>query len=112
MSANTNRNNRDLLAALYPGTSGAESATNAKGVEMPTVTVYTTGPGCQSCKLTKMHLNRRGIPYTEVRIDTDDTAAAKINQLGFTGTSAPVVTVGEDQSWNGYRPDKIDGLLQ
>lgn len=50
-----------------------------------TVTVYST-PACQACTLTKRHLDRRGIPYTEQPLDGDNTAAAV--ELGF--TTAPI----------------------
>lgn len=76
-----------------------------------TVTVYTTGPGCMACRQTKRHLDRRGIAYTEVAIDSDDKILAAIRYLGF--TTAPVVctatSAGED-AWDGYRPDRIDAL--
>lgn len=75
------------------------------------VTVYTSGPSCMACTQTKRHLTRRGIPFTEQPIDDDVLAAA--SELGF--TTAPIVcaTIGDtDQSWDGYRPDHIDALLQ
>ena len=74
-----------------------------------TVTIYTSGPSCQACTLTKRHLDRRGIAYSEVPLDNDNAAAAI--ERGF--TKAPVVCVsidGVDQSWDGYRPDRIDAL--
>lgn len=76
-----------------------------------TVTVYTTGPGCMACTLTKRHLERRGIPYAEIRIDSDDNILAAINELDL--TTAPVVcasTSNGEQYWDGYRPDRIDAL--
>lgn len=78
---------------------------------MTTVTVYTTGPGCMQCVQTKRHLDRRGIAYTERPLDEDNAAAAI--ELGF--TTAPVVCVsidGEEQSWDGYRPDRIDEIAR
>jgi glutaredoxin-like protein NrdH len=77
-----------------------------------TVTVYTAGPGCMPCRQTKRHLSSRGIAYTEILIDSDDNVLAAILELGF--TTAPVVlaaTGSGEQSWDGYRPDRIDGLL-
>lgn len=76
----------------------------------PIVTVYTTR-ACMACTQTKRHLDRRGISYTEVAIDSDDNILAAINYLGF--TTAPVVlaaTGRREQSWGGYRPDRIDAL--
>lgn len=75
------------------------------------VTVYTSGPSCAACTATKRHLDRRGIPYTEVAIDSDDNILAAILELGY--TTSPVVcaaTAMGEQSWDGYRPDRIDGL--
>lgn len=78
---------------------------------MITVTVYTSGPSCMACTQTKRHLDRRGITYTEQPLDEDNAAAAI--ELGF--TTAPVVCVsvdGVETSWDGYRPDRIDSLLE
>lgn len=76
-----------------------------------TVTVYTTGPSCMACRMTKRRLDDIGIRYTEIPIDSDDKIYEAISELGF--TTAPVVlaatSIGE-QSWDGYRPDRIDAL--
>ncbi|KWX66833.1 glutaredoxin domain-containing protein [Mycobacterium sp. NAZ190054] len=75
------------------------------------VTVYTNGPSCMACTQTKRHLEKRGIAYTEQPLDEDNTAAAI--ELGF--TTAPVVCVsidGAEQSWDGYRPDRIDAIAR
>lgn len=77
----------------------------------PAVTVYTSGPSCQACTMTKRHLDRRGIAYTEVRIDSDDNILLAINELGF--STAPVVCASTPEgelSWDGYRPDRINAL--
>lgn len=78
---------------------------------MRIVTVYTSGPSCQACVLTKRHLDRRGIAYTEKAIDAGDAEAA--TYLGY--TTAPVVCVsvdGVESSWSGYRPDRIDKIAR
>lgn len=75
-----------------------------------TVTVYTTGD-CMGCVQTKRHLDRRQIGFTEIPID-DDTREA-IMSLGY--TSAPVVCAniaGKEQTWAGYRPDRLDALAR
>jgi glutaredoxin-like protein NrdH len=75
-----------------------------------TVRVYTAGPGCMACKLTKTRLDRLGIAHEEIPIDTSIIDA--IHELGF--TTAPVVcaaTSSGEQSWDGYRPDRIDALV-
>lgn len=77
---------------------------------MIAVTVY-TAPACRACDATKRHLDRRGIAYTEQPFDDDALAAAV--SLGF--TTAPVVCVsvdGIEDSWSGYRPDRIDALVR
>ncbi|OIN79993.1 glutaredoxin family protein [Mycobacterium malmoense] len=81
-----------------------------------TVTVYTAGPACMACTQTKRHLERRGIPYTEIPINENIASAgirAAIAELGF--STAPVVCVSThsgEQAWDGYRPDRIDALTQ
>ena len=35
---------------------------------MEALTVYTTGPQCGKCRMTKMMLDSKGIPYVEVNI--------------------------------------------
>lgn len=75
------------------------------------VTVYSTGPQCAKCNTVKLHLGRRNIPFTEVRIDTDRPKAVELRQQGF--NQAPVLKVEKDGvvSWSeGYRPDFIDSL--
>lgn len=79
----------------------------------PVVTVYTSGPSCMQCRMTKRHLEGRGIPFSEVAIDSDDNILAAITELGF--TTAPVVCASTwkgEESWDGYRPDRIDALLE
>lgn len=75
------------------------------------VTLYTSGPSCMACTLTKRHLINRGIAYTEVPIDSEPSIYEAISEMGF--TTAPVVcasTADGELSWDGYRPDRIDAL--
>ena len=77
------------------------------------VTVYTSGSSCMACTQTKRHLNRRGIAYTEVAIDSDPKIYEAISEMGF--TTAPVVCASTplgEISWDGYRPDRIDSLIE
>lgn len=79
---------------------------------MTTVTVYTSA-GCMPCRQTKRHLDKRGIGYTEVPIDSDEGIVAAATYLGF--STAPIVCVsidGVEQSWDGYRPDRIDAIAR
>lgn len=81
---------------------------------MIAVTVYTAGPSCMACTQTKRHLDRRGIPYTEVAIDSDDKIREAAIELGL--STAPIVCVSIDGDegclWDGYRPDRIDELAK
>lgn len=77
----------------------------------PTVTVYTAGPACQACTMTKRHLDRINVPYTEIPIDSDDAIPAAAFELGF--AQAPIVCAsvdGVEQAWDGYRPDRLNAL--
>lgn len=78
------------------------------------VTLYTQ-PSCMACRLTKKHMDTRGIKYEEQLLDTDDTDLMEaISELEL--TTAPVVCVttdeGENLWFDGYRPDRIDGLVK
>lgn len=76
---------------------------------MITVTVYSTGPTCQRCTLTKKALDKRGVRFIEVDLRDHPAARDYITEdLGY--TEAPVVVVedgtGQDH-WSGFRPDQI-----
>lgn len=72
------------------------------------VTVFTTGPSCHLCRVTKVHMQRRGIDFVEVRLDENPVLAEKIRELGF--VAAPVVLVDDEDCWEGYSSDRIDAL--
>lgn len=76
---------------------------------MLTITVYTTGPGCGRCLVTKRALDKEGITYREVNIRENPAAREYVTEeLGY--SEAPVCVVedgaGEDH-WSGFRPDEI-----
>lgn len=73
---------------------------------MSPVTVYSK-PGCPPCNATKKALKGHSIPFTEIDITQDPDALNHIISLGF--NAAPVVIVG-DQSWSGYRSERIKEL--
>lgn len=80
---------------------------------MIAVTVYTAGPSCMACTQTKRHLERRGIPYTEIAIESDDAIREAAIELGL--STAPIVCVQVDDEgycFDGYRPDKLDQLAK
>lgn len=73
------------------------------------VTVFTTGPGCHLCHTTKLHMQKKGIPFEEVRLDQNPELADKVRELGF--STAPIVLVDEfDEVWEGYRSESINEL--
>jgi len=75
------------------------------------IVVYTTGPACIRCTMTKKVLTQKGVPFTEVDI-RENTAARDyvVEDLGY--TEAPVVVVSDEDHWSGFRPDQIDRLIK
>ena len=74
-----------------------------------TIVVYTTGPECIRCTMTKRLLTQRGVRFSEVDIRTNPAAREYVvDDLGY--TQAPVVVVSDEDHWSGFRPDKLDGL--
>jgi glutaredoxin-like protein NrdH len=74
------------------------------------IVVYTTGPACIRCTMTKKVLTQKGVPFTEV--DIRENSAARdyvVEDLGY--TEAPVVVVTDEDHWSGFRPDQIDRLI-
>ena len=81
---------------------------------MLSITVYTTGPQCMQCTMTKKALDKAGIPYVEVNIRDNDAARDYVTEeLGY--SQAPVCVVedetGEDH-WSGFRPDAIKRIAK
>lgn len=73
------------------------------------ITVYST-PSCQQCRMTKKHLERKGLDYTEVDISTDDKAREYVLSQGF--TQAPVVELENGEIFYGFRPDRLDAVAK
>jgi glutaredoxin-like protein NrdH len=71
------------------------------------ITVYTK-PSCVQCDATKRMMDKLDIKYETVDITVDTKAFDMIISKGF--KSAPVV-ITEDDSWSGFNPDKISGLV-
>ena len=70
------------------------------------VTVYSK-PACVQCDATYRALDKKGIEYSVVDISTDARSLDRVRALGF--LQAPVVVAGEE-SWAGFRPDRITAL--
>ncbi len=80
---------------------------------MISVTIYTTGPQCAQCMLTKKVLAASGISYTDVDLRDADNVAARdyvTDDLGY--SQAPVVVVDDEPQnhWSGFRDDLIRDL--
>ena len=73
-----------------------------------TVTVYTK-PACVQCNATYRALDKKGIVYQSVDMSQDPEALERVRAMGY--MQAPVV-VTEQDSWSGFRPDKIEELAQ
>lgn len=73
-----------------------------------TVTVYTK-PACVQCNATYRALDKKGIAYQSVDISQDAEALERLKALGY--MQAPVVVTEQDH-WSGFRPDKIEELVQ
>lgn len=67
------------------------------------VEVYQPEGPCAKCKITKMALDKGGVPYTV--ITADDEAVQKFRAGGH--SSFPIVAVDGEVAWSDYRRDKI-----
>ncbi|GAB3093808.1 glutaredoxin domain-containing protein [Isoptericola nanjingensis] len=77
---------------------------------MLSVTVYSTGPACMRCKMTKDKLEAKGVHVDVVELAENPAAREYVTEeLGY--SEAPVVVVedgtGQDH-WCGFRPDQIN----
>jgi glutaredoxin-like protein NrdH len=72
------------------------------------ITVYTK-PSCVQCEATKKMMDKLDIAYSTVDITVDTEAFEMLISKGF--QAAPVVITDND-SWAGFNPDKISGLVE
>ncbi|WES63907.1 glutaredoxin family protein [Microbacter sp. GSS18] len=80
---------------------------------MTSVTVYSTGPTCQRCRLTCRSLAAAGIRFSVVDVTEARASAVRdylTEELGY--TEAPVVVVDDEPQhhWAGFRPDLVARL--
>lgn len=69
--------------------------------------IYTTGPSCGKCQMTKRMLDAKGVPWEETNITENPEAYAYVTEeLGY--TVAPVVVVDDNDHWCDLRPDQIE----
>lgn len=71
------------------------------------VTVYTTGPSCQQCQMTKKMMDREGIKYQEIDLREHPEQLEAFRAQGL--TQAPIVTT-DIKVWSGFRHNKIASL--
>lgn len=71
------------------------------------ITVYSK-PACVQCEQTKKLLTKNGLEFETIDITQDAEAYEKVVAMGF--LAAPVV-VTENDSWAGFQPEKINGLV-
>ena len=64
-------------------------------------------PSCVQCTATYRALDKQGIEYEVFDLSEDEKALQTVKELGY--LQAPVVVAGDD-SWSGFRPDKINEL--
>ncbi|ORM68368.1 NrdH-redoxin [Pantoea wallisii] len=72
------------------------------------IIIYTKN-NCVQCNATKNAMDRAGIDYQLVNLDTQPDAIENLRSLGY--RQVPVVMTQHDH-WSGFRPDKIASLRQ
>ncbi|ASM62568.1 NrdH-like glutaredoxin [Mycobacterium phage AlleyCat] len=74
------------------------------------ITIYTTGPKCYKCNLTKGALDKVGVPYFEVRLDENPELAAEFRAAGK-GMAPIVEDALTGDEWFDFRPDRIRAAI-
>lgn len=72
------------------------------------ITIYKK-KNCPQCTATAREMDRLGISYDTVDLDTDADAIDYVLSLGY--RQAPVVVTTTDH-WSGFRPDKIKAIAK
>ena len=72
------------------------------------VTLY-TAPACKEfCAMARAHLNKRGVPFTEIQVG-DDASKEELKKVSG-GDSVPTLLVGRSVQ-RGYAEDQYEALL-
>lgn len=66
-------------------------------------------PACPACKATYRWLDKAGLEYDMIDVSEAPEAADVVASLGY--SSVPVVVANEETHWSGFRPDRIDSLV-
>lgn len=72
----------------------------------PIVTLYSQ-PGCGPCVGVESYLTASQIPFEKRDITKDETAYARVVELGYSGTPVIEHPAGH---FKGYDPEKLDGI--
>lgn len=72
-----------------------------------TVTVYGK-PNCVQCVYTEKKLKEAGIDFRKVDVTQDSEARKTVEDSGM--NQLPMVVAGQE-TWHGFKPDKIKGLV-
>lgn len=72
------------------------------------ITVYSKS-GCPECVFTKKFLEAEGIPFEEKRVDKNEEHLEELILLGY--RSLPVVKIGNEESFTGYQPERLEKLV-
>lgn len=75
------------------------------------VTIYSPDAPCQGCRLTKVQLDSKGVPYRSVTATDAQISAFKAD--GHLSFPVVVVDCGDEAtwSWSGFRIDHIKRLI-
>lgn len=65
-------------------------------------------PNCMQCKFTEDWLQKHNIIYEKLDVTTQPSALARVKELGY--QSLPVVET-EMENWFGFRPNRLEALL-
>jgi glutaredoxin-like protein NrdH len=76
--------------------------------KMMSITIYSKS-GCAECMFTKKFLETENIPFEEKRVDKSDEYLDEVRLLGY--RSLPVIKIDEDESFTGYRPERLENLV-
>ena len=66
-------------------------------------------PDCVQCNATYRAFDKQGIGYQVIDLTQDQQALSHVKSLGY--QQVPVIIAGDDH-WSGFRPDKINALVQ